>query len=99
VFAVGSTDRIFYRLGVSYTEQIHVWRVGIWVIPIVVFFATRSACRSLQRSGAHPLRAWQGNVVRRRADGAIEVLDDSPDRVEPPMTEPPVGTVPGQDPR
>ena len=97
VFAVGSTDRIFYGLGVSYTEQIHVWRVGIWVIPILVFFATRSACRSLQRSGSHPLRAWQGDVVRRRADGAIEVLDDSPDRVEPPVTEPPVGTGPGQE--
>ena len=28
VFAVGSTDRIFYRLGISYTAQIHFWRVG-----------------------------------------------------------------------
>ncbi|MBV9941053.1 MAG: ubiquinol-cytochrome c reductase cytochrome b subunit [Solirubrobacterales bacterium] len=97
VFAVGSTDRIFYRLGVSYTTQIHVWRVGIWVLPIVVFFVTRSACRSLQRSGSHPLREWQGNVVRRSADGAVEVLSDSPDRVVPPITEPPVGTVPGRE--
>jgi ubiquinol-cytochrome c reductase cytochrome b subunit len=97
VFAVGSTDRIFYRLGVSYTLQIHVWRAGIWIIPIVVFFIARSACRSLQRSGAHPLRAWQGAVVRRGPDGRVEVLADSPDRVVPPATEPPVGTVPGHE--
>ncbi|MFZ0381672.1 MAG: cytochrome bc complex cytochrome b subunit [Solirubrobacteraceae bacterium] len=97
VFAVGSTDRIFYRMGVSYTEQIHVWRVGIWIIPILVFFLTRSACRSLQRSGAHPLRAWQGEVVRHRPDGAVEVVSESPDRFEPEPTEPAVGTVPGHE--
>jgi ubiquinol-cytochrome c reductase cytochrome b subunit len=97
VFAVGWTDRIFYRMGVSYTEQIHVWRVGIWIIPILVFFLTRSACRSLQQSGSHPLREWQGNVVRRRPDGALELLADSPDRVMPPATEPPAGTVPGHE--
>ena len=28
VFAVGSTDRLFYRLHISYTAQIHFWRVG-----------------------------------------------------------------------
>ena len=97
VFAVGSTDRIFYRLGVSYTTQIHVWRVGIWVLPILIFFATRSACRALQRSGSHPLRAWQGNVVRRGLDGSVTVISDSPDRTQPPITEPPVGTVPGRE--
>jgi ubiquinol-cytochrome c reductase cytochrome b subunit len=97
VFAVGSTDRIFYRLGISYTLQVHVWRVGIWIIPIVVFFITRSACRSLQRSGAHPLRAWQGTVVRRGPNGTLEVVADSPDRITPPATEPAVGTVPGHE--
>ncbi len=94
VFAVGSTDRIFYRLGISYTTQIHVWRAGIWIIPIIVFFATRGACRSLQRSGVHPLRTWDGNVVRRRPDGGIEIIADSPDRIESPVTEAPGGRVP-----
>ncbi|MGH2882840.1 MAG: hypothetical protein ACRDPA_09140 [Solirubrobacteraceae bacterium] len=97
VFAVRSTDRIFYRLGISYTTQIHVWRVGIWVIPIIVFLISLSACRSLQRSRAPPLRAWQGEMVRRWADGAIEVVASNPDRVEPEPTEPPVGTVPGHE--
>ncbi|MBV9472823.1 MAG: cytochrome bc complex cytochrome b subunit [Solirubrobacterales bacterium] len=98
VFAVGSTDRLFYRLHISYTAQIHFWRVGIWAVPIVVFFLTRAVCRSLARSEAHPLRAWQGNVVSRRADGGVELLLASPDRPSAPQSEPPVGTVPGQHP-
>jgi ubiquinol-cytochrome c reductase cytochrome b subunit len=97
VFAVGSTDRIFFRLHISYTDQIHVWRVGIWVLPIIVFFLTRGVCRSLQRSGSHPLRSWQGSVVRRRADGSYETLAVSDDRVEEPWSEPPVGTVSGHE--
>jgi hypothetical protein len=35
--------------------------------------------------------------VRRGADGGLEVLSDSPDRLTPPVTEPPVGTVPGRE--
>ncbi len=97
VFAVGSTDQIFVRLHISYTAQIQFWRVGIWVLPIVVFFATRSACRALKRSETHPLRAWQGEVIRQRADGAVDVLAGSPDRITVPDTEPPVGTAPGQE--
>jgi len=79
VFAVGSTDRIFYRLQISYTAQIHFWRVGVWILPIVVFFVIRGACRALQRSGAHPLRAWEGEIVRRRPDGGVELIGASPD--------------------
>jgi ubiquinol-cytochrome c reductase cytochrome b subunit len=97
VFAVGSTDRLFYRLDISYTAQIDFWRVGIWILPIIVFFITRSACRALQRSEAHPLRDWQGTVVRRRPDGAVEVIAESPDREHEPASEPPVGTVPGHE--
>ena len=97
IFAVGSTDRLFYRLHISYTAQIHFWRVGVWVLPILVFFITRSACRALKRSEAHPLRDWQGEVVRRRADGSLERLSGSPDRVRPRPTEQPVGTLPGYD--
>jgi ubiquinol-cytochrome c reductase cytochrome b subunit len=83
VFAVGSTDRIFYRLHISYTAQIDFWRVGIWVLPVLVFFATRSGARALQRSEAHPVRSWQGAIVRRRPDGATEVLDSSNGHEEP----------------
>ncbi len=97
IFAVGSTDRIFYDLHISYTNQIHFWRVGVWVLPILIFFAVRGACRSLQRSGSHPLRSWQGEVIRRRADGAVEVIDLSTGGGEAVKSEPAVGTVPGEE--
>ncbi len=79
IFAVGSTDRLFYQLDISYTAQIHFWRIGVWVLPVIVFFATRSACRALQRSGAHPLRGWQGEVVARRPDGSFTTVGLSGD--------------------
>jgi ubiquinol-cytochrome c reductase cytochrome b subunit len=100
VFAVGSTDRLFYRLHVSYTGQIHFWRIGVWVLPILIFFITRSACISLKRSEAHPLRSWQGEVIKRGADGGIEVLADSredPASQDPAPSEPPVGTAPSSE--
>src|SRR5579884_4241082 len=53
IFAIGSTDRLFFRLSISYKAQIHFWRIGVWVIPIIVFFITRSACRALARSETH----------------------------------------------
>jgi ubiquinol-cytochrome c reductase cytochrome b subunit len=96
VFAVGSTDRLFVRLHISYSSQIRFWRIGVWVLPILIFFITRSACRSLQRSDSHPLRTWQGVVVRRRPDGALETLADGADRTASEPSEPPVGTVPVQ---
>ncbi len=98
IFAIGSTDRLFFRLSISYKAQIHFWRIGVWVIPIVVFFITRSACRSLARSEAHPLRSWQGAVVARGRDGHIDVLARDPDRAASRPSEPPIGTVPGHDP-
>jgi ubiquinol-cytochrome c reductase cytochrome b subunit len=100
IFAIGSTDRLFFRLDISYKAQIHFWRVAIWVIPIVVFAITRSACRTLLRSEAHPLRGWNGAIVARRPDGTSEVLADAPPLgagLEP--TEPAIGSPPGEAPR
>jgi hypothetical protein len=64
---------------------------------MLVFILTHGVCRSLQRSGAHPLRAWQGAVLRRNPDGTLELIDPGPDRDAPPDTMPPVGTVPGRE--
>lgn len=97
IFAVGSTDRLFYRLHISYHAQIHFWRIGVWVLPIIVFFLTRSACRSLQRSRSHPLRDWQGAVVRRGPGGELNVMAGSPDSLESHDSEAPVGTIPGEE--
>ena len=99
VFAVGSTDRLFYRLHISYQGQIDFWRIGVWVLPIVVFFITKSACRSLQRSKTHPLRGWQGSVVTRGDDGRVQVVAESVGRSAAEPSEPPVGTAPSQESR
>ncbi len=92
IFAVGSTDRLFYRLHISYSAQIHFWRIGVWVLPVLVFFITRSACRSLQGSDRHPMRAWQGRVVVRNGSGPVSAPPPEPAR--PPRSEPPVGSPP-----
>ncbi|MCW3068445.1 MAG: ubiquinol-cytochrome c reductase cytochrome b subunit [Solirubrobacterales bacterium] len=97
IFAVGSTDRIFVRLHVPYEEQIHFWRVGVWLLPIIVFFATRQICRWLQRTGSHPLRDWEGAVIARRRDGGFEVVADSPQDAGAAEPGPPIGTAPGQE--
>jgi ubiquinol-cytochrome c reductase cytochrome b subunit len=97
IFAIGAADRVYYRLHISYTVMIKYWRGATWLVPVVVFLITWSICRSLQKSGSHPLRSWQGDVVRRRVDGGIEVMAESPDQVEAPTSEPPVGTIPGQE--
>jgi ubiquinol-cytochrome c reductase cytochrome b subunit len=91
IFAVGSTDRLFYRLHISYTAQIHFWRAGVWILPIAVFFIVRSGARALRRSDAHPLLGWEGAVVRRAPDGAVRRL--SPDgKPQPAPADPPVET-------
>ncbi|HEY2439503.1 MAG TPA: cytochrome b N-terminal domain-containing protein [Solirubrobacteraceae bacterium] len=95
VFVVGSTDRIFFRLHVPYTGMIDFWRIGVWVLPIIVFFITRSAAGGLKRSEMHPLRGWQGVVVTREPDGASRVLEAAEN--ETPGIEPPVGTAPSLD--
>lgn len=64
---------------------------------MLVFLLTHGVCRALQRSGAHPLRSWQGTVLRRGPDGELRLVDVSPDRETPPDTEAPVGTVPGSE--
>lgn len=95
IFAVGATDRVYYRLHIDYVGEIHFWRAGIWVLPIVVFFITRSAARALGRSNARPARGWQGAVVRRDEQGMPHVLDESIGDETTEVTEPPVGTMPG----
>jgi ubiquinol-cytochrome c reductase cytochrome b subunit len=47
VFASGSADRVTVWLGIDYATQIWIYRVLVWVAPVVVFFAVRRACREL----------------------------------------------------
>jgi hypothetical protein len=48
IFAFGAADRIFVLWGLSYDTQLYIFRIGIWVVPLVLFFAVRRLCRELQ---------------------------------------------------
>ena len=45
VFVFGAADRLFVLFGLSYNVQLFVFRVGIWVVPLLLFFITRRVCR------------------------------------------------------
>jgi ubiquinol-cytochrome c reductase cytochrome b subunit len=50
IFAFGAADRIFVLWGLSYDTQLYIFRIGIWVLPIALFFLVRRVCRELQAS-------------------------------------------------
>ena len=48
IFAFGAADRIFVLWGLSYNTQLYIFRIAIWVVPFILFFAVRHLCRNLQ---------------------------------------------------
>jgi ubiquinol-cytochrome c reductase cytochrome b subunit len=50
VFAFGAADRAYVLFGVSYETLLNVFRVAIWVVPLVLFFVVRRLCRELQHA-------------------------------------------------
>jgi ubiquinol-cytochrome c reductase cytochrome b subunit len=48
VFLAGASDRVLVLFRVSYESQIWAYRVLIWVVPIVVYVATRRLCDELR---------------------------------------------------
>jgi ubiquinol-cytochrome c reductase cytochrome b subunit len=63
IFMSGSADRVDVFLGLDYTTQIWIYRVIVWVAPVVVFFVTRRACREL-------VEGEGVDVVRKAAENA-----------------------------
>jgi ubiquinol-cytochrome c reductase cytochrome b subunit len=50
VFLAGSMDRAQVTLGLAYDRQLWVYRVLVWVLPVVVLFATLRVCRELREA-------------------------------------------------
>jgi ubiquinol-cytochrome c reductase cytochrome b subunit len=48
IFVAGSADRATVLFGFDYEAQIHVYRVIVWVIPVVVFLVALRLCRDLR---------------------------------------------------
>ncbi len=72
VFLAGSSDRIFLQFGVPYESQIIALRIAVLIAPVLVFFIVKRTCEQLRRTGAHPLRGFPGQVVRRTPGGGYE---------------------------
>ena len=77
IFVFGAADRLFVLFGLSYDLQLYVFRIGIWVIPFVLFFLTRRICRDLQaaervqklQASAREEAEQERSVVATRASG------------------------------
>jgi hypothetical protein len=50
VFLAGGADRVFILFGASYIDQIWVYRVIVFVFPVVFGVAAWRMCRTLQAS-------------------------------------------------
>jgi ubiquinol-cytochrome c reductase cytochrome b subunit len=50
IFVAGSADRLFVLFGISYTSQIWVYRVLVWVLPVVALVLVHRICVELQAS-------------------------------------------------
>ncbi len=60
VFVAGSADRVTVLFGISYTAQIWVYRVLVWVVPLVALAITLRVCKELR----------EGELVERRRKAA-----------------------------
>jgi ubiquinol-cytochrome c reductase cytochrome b subunit len=71
IFFAGSSDRVFVELHISYTSQIHVYQVAVFVLPVLFGLIAKRVCEQLLRSDAHPLRGPGGGRVRRTESGGF----------------------------
>jgi ubiquinol-cytochrome c reductase cytochrome b subunit len=72
VFAAGSVDRLFYQFGFGYEGAIWFFRGAFFLVPAFVFWLTKRICVELARERAHPLRAWDGEIVVRNERGGFD---------------------------
>jgi ubiquinol-cytochrome c reductase cytochrome b subunit len=52
IFVAGSADRATVFFGLDYENQIRVYRVLVWVLPVALFFIVRRICRGLLEAEA-----------------------------------------------
>jgi ubiquinol-cytochrome c reductase cytochrome b subunit len=50
VFSFGAADRLYVLFGLSYSTQLTIFRIAVFVVPAIVFAVTRRLCRELQEA-------------------------------------------------
>jgi ubiquinol-cytochrome c reductase cytochrome b subunit len=48
VFLFGAADRVYFLFGISYSAQVWVFRVLVWLLPAIVLLLTHRVCLELQ---------------------------------------------------
>jgi hypothetical protein len=73
IFVFGAADRVFVLFGLSYNTQLYIFRIGIWLVPAILFFVVRRWCRSLQAIEAVEAEreSAEHQVVERRRAAAV----------------------------
>ena len=72
LFVAGGNDVLAALTQIAPETITNIFRVGIIVLPAAVFLITRAVCKSLARSGAHPLEDRVAVVLVRTPDGGYE---------------------------
>jgi ubiquinol-cytochrome c reductase cytochrome b subunit len=67
VFVAGSSDRVLVTFGVSYVDQIWLYRGAVVVLPLLVYFVTKRICLELQASDRIALRRRAAEAEGRAA--------------------------------
>jgi ubiquinol-cytochrome c reductase cytochrome b subunit len=68
VFLAGASDRVYVLFNISYTSQIEVYRVLVWVLPIVFAIVAFRVCIELQEGE----RVHHEQVVAEEEARAVE---------------------------
>jgi ubiquinol-cytochrome c reductase cytochrome b subunit len=71
VFVVGSADRVFAELGIPYTWQIWIFRIAVFVVPVLALLLAKRICDELRVNELHPFRGVTGAVVERAPTGGF----------------------------
>ncbi|HEV2771179.1 MAG TPA: cytochrome b N-terminal domain-containing protein [Solirubrobacteraceae bacterium] len=79
-FVAGATDQLFFRLGISYEGQVWFFRFVAVLGPFAIYFIVRRWAEELRERDVHPLRGWNGRLVRHDpATGGFVTLDGGQD--------------------
>jgi ubiquinol-cytochrome c reductase cytochrome b subunit len=71
IFLAGSADRVFVTFGIDYGTQVWIFRVAVFVVPVLVYLLTKRICEELRETDWHPLRGPGGPTVTRTPSGGF----------------------------